>query len=277
MAETAAMNGYRDYHHLQCDFVDAGILRMTFSNPGHLNSVTEGQHAELARIFRDIDGDDDVRVVLVTGADGTFSAGGDFGMIEDVINDWEARVRCVKEVREIVYGIIECSKPVVAAVEGTAIGAGLSVALLADISVVTPTARIIDGHLRLGVAAGDHAVMVWPILCGMAKAKYHLLTCTPISGAEAERMGLVSLCVAPEELQATALRIARELADGPARAIAWTKHALNGWFRSAGESFDVSLAYEVLGGFSGPEGREGLSALLEKRAPRFADPVPSPR
>ena len=270
MAETAAMSGYRDYHHLQCDFVDAGVLRITFSNPGHLNSVTEGQHAELARIFRDVDGDDDVRVVLVTG-------GGDFGMIEEVINDWEARVRCIKEVREIVYGIIECSKPVVAAVEGTAVGAGLSVALLADISVVTPTARIIDGHLRLGVAAGDHAVMVWPILCGMAKAKYHLLTGTPISGAEAERMGLVSLCVAPEELQGSALRIARELADGPARAIAWTKHALNGWFRSAGESFDVSLAYEVLGGFSGPEGAEGLAALLEKRAPRFATPVSSPR
>jgi enoyl-CoA hydratase len=271
------MNGYRDYHHLQCDFVDTGILRITFSNPGHLNSVTEGQHAELARIFRDVDGDDDVRVVLVTGADGTFSAGGDFGMIEDVINDWEARVRCVKEVREIVYGIIECSKPVVAAMEGTAVGAGLSVALLADISVVTPTARIIDGHLRLGVAAGDHAVMVWPILCGMAKAKYHLLTCTPISGAEAERMGLVSLCVAPEDLESTAFGIARELAAGPARAIAWTKHALNGWFRSAGESFDVSLAYEVLGGFSGPEGAEGLAALLEKRAPRFAAPVSSRR
>jgi len=263
------MSGYRDYHHLQCDFVDDGVLRITFSNPGRLNSVTEEQHAELARIFRDIDRDDDVRVALVTGAGGTFSAGGDFGHIQEVINNWETRIRTVKEVREIVYGIIECSKPVVAAVEGTAVGAGLSVALLADISVVTPDARIIDGHLRLGVAAGDHAVMVWPILCGLAKAKYHLLTCTPISGAEAERMGLVSLCVPAEELEETALRIARELADGPPLALAWTKHALNGWLRSAGESFDLSLAYELLGGFSGPESREGLAALLEKRNPKF--------
>jgi len=263
------MSGYLDYHHLQCDLVDDGILRITFSNPGRMNSVTEGQHAELARIFRDVDRDDDVRVVLVTGAGGTFSAGGDFGHVQSVIDDWGARLRTLNEVREIVYGIIECSKPVVAAVEGTAVGAGLSVALLADISVVTPDARIIDGHLRLGVAAGDHAVMVWPILCGMAKAKYHLLTCRPMSGTEAERMGLVSLCVAAEELESTAMQIARELADGPAQALAWTKHALNGWLRSAGESFDLSLAYELLGGFSGPESREGLAALLEKRNPKF--------
>ena len=269
------MDGYRDYTHLRCDFPEPGILRIMFSNPGRMNSVTEGQHAELARIFRDIDADDDVKVALVTGEGGTFSAGGDFGMIRDVIDDWDARVRCVKEVRDIVYGIIDCSKPIVAAVDGTAVGAGLSVALLADIAIVTPEARIMDGHLRLGVAAGDHAVMVWPLLCGMAKAKYHLLTGRPVSGAEAERIGLVSLCVPPAELDGTALDIARSLAEGPTWAIGWTKHALNGWLRSAGGSFDLSLAYEMLGGFSGPEGREGLAALLEKRPPQFAAPARS--
>jgi enoyl-CoA hydratase len=263
------MGGYRDYQHLQCELSDPGILRIMFANPGRMNAVTQAQHTELARIFRDIDADPDVRVVLVTGADDTFSAGGDIRMIEGIVNDWEARVKGLKEVRDIVYGIIDCSKPIVSAMAGPAVGAGLSVGLLADISIVTPDARIIDGHLRLGVAAGDHAVLVWPLLCGMAKAKYHLLTGASVSGEEAERMGLVSLCVPKDALQDRALEIARSLANGPREAISWTKLALNGWFRSAGANFDVSLAYEVLG-FAGPEGREGLAALREKRSPDFA-------
>ncbi|MGQ0466688.1 MAG: enoyl-CoA hydratase/isomerase family protein [Sporichthyaceae bacterium] len=263
------MAGYRDYTHLDCAFVEDGVLRIAFSNPGRMNSVTHGQHAELARIFRDVHRDDDVRAVLVTGSDGTFSAGGDFGMVQEVVDHWDARVRTVREVREIVYGIVECSKPIVAAVEGTAVGAGLSVALLADICIVTPDARILDGHIRLGVAAGDHAALVWPILCGLAKAKYYLLMCKPITGADAERMGLVAQCVPAEDLAKVALDTARELADGPAQAIAWTKHALNGWLRAAGESFELSLAYELLGGFSGPESREGLASLQEKRPPNF--------
>jgi enoyl-CoA hydratase len=263
------MAGYRDYTHLDCAFVDEGILRIAFSNPGRMNSVTGGQHTELARIFRDVDRDDDVRVVLVTGSDGMFSAGGDFDLVQEQIDSWAARVRMAREVRDIVYGVIECSKPVVAAVEGTAVGAGLSVALLADVCVITPEAKIIDGHTRLGVAAGDHAVMVWPIACGLAKAKYYLLTCKALSGAEAERAGLVALCVPAEDLHATALRTARELTELPAQALAWTKHALNGWLRMASDSFDLSVAYELIGGFSGPESVEGLAALREKRAPKF--------
>lgn len=266
------MSGYRDYHHLDCNLVEEGILRIAFTNPGRMNSVTAGQHAELARIFRDVDRDDDVRVVLVTGSDGTFFASGDFVMVQEQIDRWESRIRTVREVRQIVYSLIECSKPVVAAADGTAVGAGLSVALLADICIVTPSTKIIDGHIRLGVAAGDHAVMVWPILCGLAKAKYYLLTCKTITGAEAERMGLVALCVPDGELDSVALRTARELAEGPIQAIAWTKHALNGWLRAAGESFDLSLAYELLGGFSGPESKEGLAALMEKRTPVFPGP-----
>jgi enoyl-CoA hydratase len=268
------MSGYRDYVHLNCEFVEDGILRIAFHNPGKMNSVSEGQHAELARIFRDVHSDDDVRVVLVTGSDGTFSAGGDFGMVQDVIDNWDSRVRTVREVREIVYGIIECSKPVVAAVEGTAVGAGLSVAMLADVCIVTPDAKLIDGHTRLGVAAGDHAVMSWPISMGLAKAKYYLLTCRPLTGAEAERTGLVALCVPAEDLAKTALDTARELAGGAHQAIAWTKHALNGWYRGAGESFDLSLAYELLGGFSGPESKEGLASLVEKRKPQFRGLTP---
>ena len=154
------------------------------------------------------------------------------------------------------------------AIHGPAVGAGFVVALLADVSVAARTARIIDGHTRLGVAAGDHAAICWPLLCGMAKAKYYLLTCEPLSGEEAERIGLVSLCVDDDQVQERALAIATQLAEGAQQAIRLTKHTLNNWYRAQAATFDASLAYEFLG-FAGPDAREGLASLKEKRAPRF--------
>jgi enoyl-CoA hydratase len=151
---------------------------------------------------------------------------------------------------------------------GPAVGAGLVAGLLADISIASKTARIIDGHTRLGVAAGDHSVIVWPLLCGMAKAKYYLLLCDAVSGEEAERIGLISLAVDDSELDAKALECATRLAEGAQSAIRWTKYALNNWLRMAGPSFDASLALEFLG-FTGPEAREGLNSHLEKRRPNF--------
>jgi enoyl-CoA hydratase len=149
------------------------------------------------------------------------------------------------------------------------VGAGLVAGVLADVSVVSRTAKIIDGHTRLGVAAGDHAAICWPLLCGMAKAKYYLLTCRPLSGEEAERIGLVSLCVDEADLLPTAREIAHELAEGAPNAIRWTKQSLNQWYRQvAGAIFDSSLALEFVG-FTGPEVAEGLAAHREKRRPRF--------
>ena len=145
---------------------------------------------------------------------------------------------------------------------------GLVAGLLADISIASKTARIIDGHTRLGVAAGDHAAIVWPLLCGMAKAKYYLLLCDALSGEEAERIGLVSLAVEDAELDAKALECATRLATGAQSAIRWTKYSLNNWLRMAGPSFDASLALEFLG-FTGPEAKEGLQSHKEKRRPSF--------
>ena len=155
---------------------------------------------------------------------------------------------------------------------GPAVGAGLVAGLLADISIAAKSARIIDGHTRLGVAAGDHAAIVWPLLCGMAKAKYYLLLCEAVSGEEAERIGLVSLAVDESELQAKAFEVAKKLSRGSQSAIKWTKYALNNWLRLAGPSFDASLALEFMG-FAGPDVQEGIASLREKRVPKFvADP-----
>ena len=152
---------------------------------------------------------------------------------------------------------------------GPAVGAGLVVGLLADISIATPSARIIDGHTKLGVTAGDHAAIVWPLLCGLAKAKYHLLLCEPLDGREAERIGLVSLCVPEEELDAKALELAQRLATGARAAIEHTKLALNNWLRLAGPTFDASLALEFLD-LSGADVLEGVAAIRAKRPPDFS-------
>lgn len=182
--------------------------------------------------------------------------------------DFAVRARVWREARDLVYNVINCSKPIVSAMHGAAVGAGLVVGLLADISIASRTARIIDGHTRLGVAAGDHAAIVWPLLCGMAKAKYHLLLCEAVSGEEAERIGLVSLCVDEADLIPRAFEVAGKLAHGSQTAIRWTKYSLNNWLRMAGPSFDASLALEFMG-FSGPDVQEGIQSLRERRPPSF--------
>ena len=225
-------------------------------------------HRELADVWREIDADPQTSVVIVRGVGKGFSGGGDLELVEAMANDFETRARVWREARDIVYNVINCSKIIVSAMHGPAVGAGLVIGLLADISIAAKNARIIDGHTRLGVAAGDHAAIIWPLLCGMAKAKYYLLLCDEVRGEEAERIGLVSLCVEEHELVDKAREIARRLAQGSQIALRWTKYSLNNWLRMAGPAFDASLALEMLG-FSGPDVREGLASLRQKRAPSF--------
>lgn len=258
---------YARYTRLRFDRPHPKVLRITMDN-GRMNTADNALHAELADIWRDVDRDPSVNAAILTGAGKVFSAGGDFAMIRENIDDFQSRARQWKEAREIVYNVINCSKPVVSAMRGVAVGAGLVCGLLADVSIATKDCRIIDGHTRLGVAAGDHAAIVWPLLCGLAKAKYYLLLCDEVLGAEAERIGLVSLAVEDAELDARSVAIATRLAEGAQSAIRWTKYALNNWLRAAGPTFDTSLALEFLG-FSGPEVKEGLAAHLEKRKPSF--------
>ncbi|MEU1513384.1 enoyl-CoA hydratase/isomerase family protein [Streptomyces sp. NPDC005811] len=244
-----------------------GVLRVVLDAP-HLNAVDPRMHGELADIWPVIDRDERTRAVLVQGAGRAFSAGGTFDSIQALTEDHAVRARVMREARDMVYGVINCSKPVVSAIHGPAVGAGLVIGMLADVSIAARTAKIVDGHTRLGVAAGDHAAICWPLLCGMAKAKYYLLTCEALTGEEAERIGLVSKCVADEEVHAEALRVANVLAAGPASAISWTKRSLNHWYRTAQPAFEASLGLEFFG-FAGHEVVEGLAAHRDKRAPDF--------
>jgi enoyl-CoA hydratase len=258
---------YDGYPHLTFDRPSPGVLRITLDGPG-LNAVDPDVHRELADVWLTVDRDDDTKVALLQGAGKAFSSGGSFDLIQSIVDDYDTRLRVMREARDLVFNVINCSKPIVSAMHGPAVGAGLVAGLLADVSVVARTAKIIDGHTRLGVAAGDHAAICWPLLCGMAKAKYYLLTCEPLSGEEAERIGLVSLCVDDGDVKERALQIAVDLSTGAQAAIRWTKQALNGWYRAQASVFDASLAYEFIG-FGGPDAAEGLASHKEKRPPAF--------
>jgi len=262
---------YAEFSSLSFERPEPGILRIVLDGPG-LNSVGHQMHRDLADVWLAVDRDPDTRVAIIQGAGKAFSAGGSFELIDDMITDYAVRTRVMREARDLVMNVINCSKPIVSAMHGPAVGAGLVAALLADISIATRDARIIDGHTRLGVAAGDHAAICWPLLCGMAKSKYYLLTCETLTGEEAERIGLISLCVEEGEAHDKALEVARTLAAGSQSAIRWTKHTLNNWYRSFGPILDASLAYEFYG-FGGPDAAEGLAAHREKRTASFTGPT----
>lgn len=264
---------YSAYNKLKIDYPADRVLRITFSNPKSFNSVDQETHTQITDIWRDIDRDPNINAVIVTGEGKAFSAGGDFGLVGSMIGNFDGIMTMWKEAKDLVYNIINCNKPIVSAINGPAAGAGLVVGILADVSIAGKRAKIVDGHPRLGVAAGDVAAIIWPLLCGMAKAKYYLLTCKPVSGEEAERIGLVSMCVEDEELQEVALNTAVELANGAQSAIRWTKYTLNNWLRSAGPIFDASTALEMLG-FMGDDVKEGVASHLEKRAPNFRKDCP---
>ena len=266
-----ASDPYAPYPDLRFDRPAPKVLRITLDGPG-LNAVDHAVHRQLADVWRTVDRDPDTHVALLQGAGRAFSAGGSFDLLESMVTDYATRTRVLREARDLVFNIVDCSKPIVSAMHGPAVGAGLAAGLLADVSVVARSARIIDGHTRLGVVAGDHAAICWPLLCGMAKAKYHLLTCEPLTGEEAERIGLVSLCVEDDEVHDRALEVATRLAEGAQSAIRWTKQTLNAWYRSQASAFDASLAYEFYG-FGGPDAVEGLASHREKRPPRFTGPT----
>lgn len=220
---------YSDFQFLKFDPKPNGVLLITINRPEVMNATNGRLHWELTKVWGVVNDDPKTKVAVITGA-------GD--------------------------------KPVISAINGVAVGAGLAVAMMADISIMAEEAKITDGHVKLGVAAGDHAAICWPLLCGMAKAKYYLMTAEFVSGKEAERIGLVSLCVPRAQLMDKAMEVADKLAAGSQQAIRFTKRSLNGWMNLARPVFESSLAMEMLC-FLGEDAKEGVAAVKEKRAPNF--------
>jgi enoyl-CoA hydratase len=259
---------YDSFERLKFDRPHPRVLRITMTSPLKLNAMDAKLHKEVSRVWGVVDADPSVSAIIITGEGNAFSAGGDLAHEQKAQTDPSLAMEAMQEGRNIVLGMVNCSKPIISAIRGWAVGGGLACALMADISIASKTAKICDGHTKIGLAAGDHAAIIWPLLCGMAKTKYYLLTCDSLSGEEAERIGLVSLAVEDDELDARALAVATGLAQGAQNAIRFTKRALNLWLKHSEPIFEASLAFEFLN-FLGPEAKEGIAAFLEKRKPVF--------
>jgi len=242
---------------------------VTLNRPSHLNACNLRMHDEMVWIWNDLDQDHKIRVIIVTGAGKAFCAGGSFDLIESINGKTTNLFELFHAARNLVHNIINCSKPIISAINGVAVGAGLVVALMSDISVAADVAKLNDGHTKLGVVAGDHACLIWPLLTSMAKAKLYLYTGRNISATEAERIGLVSMVVLLAELMPTVKQIAKEILNGPQHAIRFTKNAMNQHLKQAAiTSFDYSCALEMLT-FIDRDVMEGVNAIKEQRKPQF--------
>ncbi len=261
---------YGSYHHLLFERRDHGVLLITMNRPEVYNAADEAMHSQLATVWTDVARDDETRVAVITGAGKAFSAGGDLAMVAadgrrlrpdhaDAQRDERPRLQ---------HGQLRQADRVGDQRRRGRRGPGGRRCWPTSASA-RQDARLGDGHVKLGAAAGDHAAIIWPLLCGMAKARYHLLTGEMVDGVEAERIGLVSKVLPRDEVLDEALRVADTLATGSQLAIRLTKRALNSWLRTAGPIFDQSAAYEMLT-FMGPDLAEGAAALREKRPPKFA-------
>ena len=260
---------YADFQFLKFDHKPNGVLVITINRPEVMNATNGRLHWELTKIWAVVNDDAKTKVAVITGAgDQAFSAGGDLEWVANMVGNPKEIANTMTEASDVVYNMMACDKPIISAINGVAVGAGLAVAFLADISIMAEEAKITDGHVKIGVAAGDHAAILWPLLCGMAKAKYYLMTADFVNGKEAERIGLVSLCVPRAELMDKAMAVANKLANGSQQAIRLTKRSLNGWMNVARPIFESSLAMEMLC-FLGEDAKEGVASVREKRAPKF--------
>jgi enoyl-CoA hydratase len=247
------------------------ILILTLNRPERLNAVNGQMHTELAHIFLDVDRDQDANVVVITGAGRGFCAGGDVsGMTsESGSNLIPQGVRVRGEAHQLVEGLLAIEKPVIAMVNGPAVGLGATIALLCDVIVAAEDARFGDTHVNVGLVAGDGGAVIWPLLVGVARAKEYLMTGKLLSGTQAAAIGLVNHAVPREELRPTAMALARQLGDQMPYAVRATKVAVNRLLRrQVLELMDACLAWEDLS-MKMADHREAATAFLEKRRPRF--------
>jgi enoyl-CoA hydratase len=259
------MDGFRA---LQIDRV-GDVLRVAIAHPtSELNTVDGLLHGELTRLFRELKLESTARAVLFTGRGRAFSAGGDFRWFP-TLDDLAKLDHLRRDAKQMIWDLLDVELPIVAALNGPAVGLGASLALLCDVIFMAETATIADPHVRVGIVAGDGGTAIWPLVLGPARAKQFLLTGDPVTAAEAQAMGLVNRVVAPERLADEALAFAARLAAGAPLAVRYTKQAVNKLVKDAlNVAFDTATALEIVT-FQSEDHREALAALREKRTPVF--------
>jgi len=261
--------GYSRFEQLVVAIDSRGITTVTLNRPDKKNAVGVKMHTELALIFRELQRDPNVRVVILTGSGTAFSAGGDLEWMQEMIDDPSIFENTIREAKEIVFSMLDCDKPLIAKVNGHAIGLGATLALFCDVIFATSKARIGDPHVGVGLVAADGGAIIWPQLVGYARAKEFLMTGDPLSADEAARIGLINHSVTPERLDATVDAFALRLAGGAQKAIRWTKASINiGLRQLATAILDSALAYEALTNLSADH-QEAVRAFREGRPPVF--------
>lgn len=245
------------------------VLRIAIEHPtSPLNAVDDLLHGELARLFADLRCENETRAILLTGSRGCFSAGGDFAWFP-TLSDLAALEHLRRDAKQLIWDLLDVPIPIVAAINGPAVGLGASIALLCDVILMAEGASIADPHVRVGLVAGDGGAAIWPLALGPARAKQYLLTGDRVSAAEAERIGLVNRVVPDAALEAESFAFAKRLADGAPLAVQYTKQAVNKLVKDAlNVAFDASTALEIVT-FQSDDHREALSAIDEKRPPIF--------
>jgi enoyl-CoA hydratase len=264
------MVDYSRYKYLLVEKKD-GICKLTMNRPEALNAVGPELHPELENIFADVARDEEVRVVVLTGAGRAFSAGGDIKLMQRGLDApiADKTVGLFGEARRLIHNIVDVPQPIIAMVNGHAMGLGATLALHCDLVYAAEGARIGDPHVAVGLVAGDGGAVVWPLLVGIAKAKEYLLTGDQIEAKEAERIGLINKAVPPEELEPTVMAMAQRLAAGAPKAIQWTKLSINRHLKQAVNLvLDASLAVEGLSLGTQDHGA-AVNAFLEGKMPEF--------
>lgn len=248
---------------------DGPVLKITIDHPNSkLNAVDDRLHSELTRLFADLKRESEARAVLLTGAGRAFSAGGDFSWFP-TLDNLERLEHLRRDAKQMIWDLLDVPIPIVAAINGPAVGLGASLALLCDTIFIAESAHIADPHVVVGIAAGDGGTAIWPLAVGPARAKQYLMTGDPVPAVEAERIGLVNEVVPDDALQEKAMAFAQRLAAGAPLAIQYTKQAVNKQIKDAlNTAFDTSTALEIIT-FQSDDHAEALSAISERRAPEF--------
>jgi len=255
------------YQTIQIEKRPNGVAIATLNRPDKLNAADATMHTEMMRLPLEAGLDPEVKVLLITGAGRAFCAGGDFSGSSEITktpgND------LMREGRMVVDNLLDCEKPVISAVNGYAMGLGATLALLADIVVAARSAVFADTHVTMGVGAGDGGQVIWPLLMGVNRAKYFLMTGERVDAEEAERMGLVNFVVDDDMLMKRALEIADRLASGPGQAISASKVPINKYIKMVSNLvLPLSLQLEKAN-FLTEDAREAAAAFQEKRQPKF--------
>jgi len=259
---------YQQYKSLMVD-VAGRIATVTMNRPDKLNAVDEAMHEELARIFIDLNEDQDIDIVVLTGAGRAFSSGGDIAWMQEMIDDPARFEKTAREGKQIIFSILDCEKPIIAKLNGHATGLGATIALFCDVIFASEKAKIGDPHVSVGFVAGDGGAVIWPQLIGYAKAKEYLMTGDLMLADEAARLGLINRAVPPDQLDTVTNEFAARLASGATKAIKWTKMSVNiGLKQLAHSIMDASISYEAQSNRTADHA-EAVAAFREGRKPKF--------